>query len=473
MRTTLELRPNGQTAWQPLPLPFPSTISGPAASVGYVNLVVDDEAPANLFLSRDTALYHSLDGGHTWEQLPDFSGNALQVTPYLPLTVLDVHADGHVFALSVPDAGQQLRAPAAVSGAPGAQFFPLTGHNLGGPFLAFWQSHGGLAQIGYPLTEPIRQVSPVDGRIYAMQYFERAVLEWHPENAAPYDILGSLIGAFSYRARYGLAGAPGQHASTDHPRFFPETVHTVGGAFRTYWESHGGLAQQGYPISEEFTEMSALDGKPYTVQYFQRAVFEWHPENAGTPYAVLLSQLGRGQLDGDIPTLPVCARGPGAPFSTFWGANPAASARLGCPIGPPQDTATAVEPFEHGRLVWLATGPFPGQPGPTVLVLTDDGRYQYVADTYVSGGPDACSASPPAGRYVPQHGFNQVWCTTPGVRDALGWALAPESGGPGHTQAFATGWMLQVPGAGILALGAPAAGTPRGLVQHVWVAPGP
>ncbi len=74
-------------------------------------------------------------------------------------------------------------------------------------------------------------------------------------------------------------------------RTFPETGHTVSGAFLTYWEAHGGLAQQGYPISDEFTETSALNGQPYTVQYFERSVFEWHPENQPT-YNVLLSQLG-------------------------------------------------------------------------------------------------------------------------------------------------------------------------------------
>ncbi len=37
--------------------------------------------------------------------------------------------------------------------------------------------------------------------------------------------------------------------------------------------------------------MSATDGKSYTVQYFERAVFEEHPENS-EPYRVLLSQLG-------------------------------------------------------------------------------------------------------------------------------------------------------------------------------------
>ncbi|MDQ6695312.1 MAG: hypothetical protein M3014_12990 [Chloroflexota bacterium] len=72
---------------------------------------------------------------------------------------------------------------------------------------------------------------------------------------------------------------------------FPQTGHKICGKFLDYWTGHGGLAQQGYPLSEEFTETSLLNGKPYTVQYFERAVFELHPENKA-PYDVLLSQLG-------------------------------------------------------------------------------------------------------------------------------------------------------------------------------------
>ena len=72
---------------------------------------------------------------------------------------------------------------------------------------------------------------------------------------------------------------------------FPETGKTVSGIFLDYWKSNGGLVQQGYPISALMTERSPLDGKTYTVQYFERAVFEYHPENQ-PPYDVLLSQLG-------------------------------------------------------------------------------------------------------------------------------------------------------------------------------------
>ena len=86
--------------------------------------------------------------------------------------------------------------------------------------------------------------------------------------------------------------------------------------FLRYWIEHGGLAQQGYPISNEFTEVSDLDGKLYTVQYFQRAVFEYHPENAA-PYNVLISQLGtfryRQKYDGGVGSTPVSALTPPAP----------------------------------------------------------------------------------------------------------------------------------------------------------------
>ena len=74
--------------------------------------------------------------------------------------------------------------------------------------------------------------------------------------------------------------AAGQRAEPRQPRAFPQTGHAVGGGFRAYWQSHGGLAQQGYPITDEFQETSALDGKTYTVQYFERAVFEYAPRRA-------------------------------------------------------------------------------------------------------------------------------------------------------------------------------------------------
>jgi hypothetical protein len=87
------------------------------------------------------------------------------------------------------------------------------------------------------------------------------------------------------------AGANNVTTQGEASRTFEETGKTVAGRFLEYWEQNGGLAQQGYPISDEFMERSDADGKTYRVQYFERAVFELHPENK-PPYDVLLSQLG-------------------------------------------------------------------------------------------------------------------------------------------------------------------------------------
>ncbi len=190
--------------------------------------------------------------------------------------------------------GQGTNGGLPVQGQEPPGYFPETGHTIKGRFLAVWEQRGGLAQFGYPLDEEFPEVSELDGRPYTVQYFERAVFEYHPEYmGSPADVQLSLLGLYAYQTRYGGREAGEQHASTTNPRLFPETGHTLGGPFRAYWEQHGGLAQQGYPISDEFPERSALDGHTYMVQYFQRAVLEWHPENTGTPYAVLLQQLGR------------------------------------------------------------------------------------------------------------------------------------------------------------------------------------
>src|SRR6185369_5281438 len=75
----------------------------------------------------------------------------------------------------------------------------------------------------------------------------------------------------------------------------------VGGAFWDYWVANGQLAQQGYPVSEEFVERSDTDGKNYLVQYFERAVFEWHPEQKDPKYRVLLSLLGTSYYKQKYP----------------------------------------------------------------------------------------------------------------------------------------------------------------------------
>lgn len=176
-----------------------------------------------------------------------------------------------------------------------SHLFPETGKTVQGIFLQYWNTHGSLAQQGYPISGETTLKS-TDGKAYRTQFFERAVFEQHPEYAGtPNEVLLKLSGQTFYERHFAGTPAPAQTANSTNTLAFKETGHSIGGAFRAYWEQHGGLAQQGYPITDEF-RMASTDGKEYTTQVFQRAVFELHPEFAGTPNEVLLRLLGVEEL---------------------------------------------------------------------------------------------------------------------------------------------------------------------------------
>src|SRR6476620_10001864 len=101
-----------------------------------------------------------------------------------------------------------------------------------------------------------------------------------------FAILAFLLGADLQPvagARLTGGSVLGASARQANCRAFPETGKSVCDRFLTYWMEHGGLAQQGFPITGQFLEVSEVDGKSYAVQYFERAVFEMHPENRA-PY---------------------------------------------------------------------------------------------------------------------------------------------------------------------------------------------
>ena len=84
-------------------------------------------------------------------------------------------------------------------------------------------------------------------------------------------------------------------AAVDQPRWFPETQHYVSHGFKAFYESHDDALQLfGYPLSEEFT-----NGDGLTVQWFERARFEWHPGSKQNPWDVLLGRLGAATLNAD------------------------------------------------------------------------------------------------------------------------------------------------------------------------------
>lgn len=163
-------------------------------------------------------------------------------------------------------------------------YFEQTHQAIAANFAAYWLEKGGLERFGYPISRPIMI------RGVLSQFFQRAVFEYHPEYKDDgNEVLLRLLGTELTEGRdFPTADVTAQ--STDIA-YFPETKHTLGGPFRTFWEETGGLAVYGYPISEEIQEQ-APDGNMYTVQYFERNRFEYHPEASGTPYEVQLGLLG-------------------------------------------------------------------------------------------------------------------------------------------------------------------------------------
>jgi hypothetical protein len=165
-----------------------------------------------------------------------------------------------------------------------------------GPVLTVHAARFGLDPIFQPFATtvgpeilglPISPVITRDGMRY--QYTERARLEIPASGNGPVQLAraGSIL---SSGRDFKLPPNTDVNADT---RYFPETRHTLAYGFRTYWEQHGGLGIFGLPISEEFPELNPTDGKTYTVQYFERAKFERHPEFAGTPNEIQLGFLGK------------------------------------------------------------------------------------------------------------------------------------------------------------------------------------
>jgi hypothetical protein len=96
-------------------------------------------------------------------------------------------------------------APPAPVVPPESRFFPETGHYIGHGFRARWEALEtiGLAlnMVGYPITEEHQQT--IGTWTGTVQDFQRARMEFHPENPAPYDVLFGLVNAELVAARAG------------------------------------------------------------------------------------------------------------------------------------------------------------------------------------------------------------------------------------------------------------------------------
>ena len=178
------------------------------------------------------------------------------------------------------------------------RYFDETGHTVRGPFLQFFDAHGGLQVLGYPITDAFFE----DERL--VQYFQHARMEWYPDNPEGTQVQLGLIGEELGYSQPPLA--PDQIPSPGNPYcvYYAETGHSVCNAFLDYFRDNGGVDVFGYPVSEFVIEKDRI------VQSFQRAKIEWHPEKP-VNQKVQMANLGvvafnrsgnpRGLLNGQPP----------------------------------------------------------------------------------------------------------------------------------------------------------------------------
>lgn len=167
-----------------------------------------------------------------------------------------------------------------------SRYVAESGHNIGGPFLSFYDANAGATLFGLPITEVMEENQ------LKYQYFERARLEIRPEEPERVWVspLGKLV---AYRRQQEPAFARHDPGDETYSTYFSTTGHNLSYQFRPFWEQHGGYPVFGYPVSEAFTEYNALEGRTYTVQYFEKARLDYRLEHPGGAQIVRIGSMGR------------------------------------------------------------------------------------------------------------------------------------------------------------------------------------
>ncbi len=159
-----------------------------------------------------------------------------------------------------------------------------------------------------------------------------------------------------------LAAVPAAAQKTQPVEYFPQTGHWVNGEFLEKWRSvPNGVQLFGFPVTEDF-----ISGD-IRVQYFQRARFEFHPENPPTRQVVVTDlglemwQLDQGAFKESLqPALnnPACLVYATLnfrvcyAFKDFYLANNGPE-QFGNPISNVgEENGLLVQYFERGRFEW-------------------------------------------------------------------------------------------------------------------------
>jgi hypothetical protein len=321
--------------------------------------------------------------------------------------------------------------------------FEPNGLCVSDPILAYWENNGGLTIFGYPVTTP--HFETVEGRTLEVQWFERDRLEIQADGTVTAGRLGARWLELQGRPWDTL---PRVERAAAGCQYFAITGHQLCEPFLSYWKTKGGLARFGYPISERFSEQ--IEGQAYDVQYFERRRMEYHPEFAGTPYAILLGLLGQSlaETDGCV-ALDLQFEATAYTYRDLLGCPVYASRELvgNKRLGGLREVPIALERFERGLMLWFQPLGFGSNLLGTIEVITFDANrqglvWQQFQDTWREGEEVGVEDRPPPGLYAPTRGFGKLWSTNPDVRTRLGWATEAEHGETGRYRAFWKGFVV-------------------------------
>jgi hypothetical protein len=163
------------------------------------------------------------------------------------------------------------------------RYYSETGHTLDPEFVTYFDEHGGLQILGYPITDAF--VDYWSGLI--IQYTQNARMELFPDpETQTMQVRLKELGVLFVGDRALDLSDPLVMGSNADCEFFPLTGHNVCFMFLEFYREQGGPQLFGYPVSDFSIENDRL------VQYFQGFRLDWYPENP-PGHQVQVAPLGR------------------------------------------------------------------------------------------------------------------------------------------------------------------------------------
>lgn len=361
-------------------------------------------------------VYVSEDGGDTWR--PDDAGLA-----HLRVGQLHSAADGTLYALAAaaPEPGHAASGPTIWTRPPGQDWtllevpaagsLRLVNYAIPTTYTLAVKAHWHDLTGGGPLYQ---------GWGGELHRSDDGGQTWEAVGPGPADYANSVLGGRD--AVYWL-GSDGLWRSSDEGATWAVSRHPA---------LADGPPSLVLVADVEGVETLFLGTKAGQVLIWPATAAEWaEPPPAPTP-----------TLTPSVPTPTaaplICEYGAADVLAAVWEAS---QERLGCPAQPAAVRGMAYQPFEGGVMIWDGADPASIYAG-----LAASGDWVSRADHFREGDPESDPALvPPSGLLQPVRGFGLLWRGDENLRQALGWALAPEAGFEGTWQAFDGGYAVAGP----------------------------